>query len=342
MMSVTRCTEATISLMVRPAWSTSTEPSVTRVTESSISPLISLAALAERWARVRTSLATTAKPRPCSPARAASTAALSARMLVWKAMPSMTEMMSAILFDEASMPLMVSTTWPTTLPPCEATAAAPTANWLAWRACSAFCFTVEVSSSIDAAVSSRLAACCSVRRDRSSLPAAISEAAALMLTAAVWMRPTMPVNWSAVALASSRMVANTPWNSPSMRAVRSPAAMDCSNADSLPRLLSLTSIIALRSCTISRKSCWKCAASPRALKSPAAAAAARRLISVLIASRLALAASIDSCSTARLPGRRRASRRRSPLAYSLSTPMASTMASRCSNIMVLMPLLSSP
>ncbi|MCW0417233.1 hypothetical protein NB689_002987 [Xanthomonas sacchari] len=49
-------------------------------------------------------------------------------MLVWKAMPSMTEMMSAILFDEASMPLMVSTTWPTTAPPCEATEAAPTAN----------------------------------------------------------------------------------------------------------------------------------------------------------------------------------------------------------------------
>ncbi|MCW0448402.1 hypothetical protein NB706_001236 [Xanthomonas sacchari] len=163
-----------------------------------------------------------------------------------------------------------------------------------------------------------------------------------MLTAAVWMRPTMPVNWSAVALASSRIRANTPWKSPCMRAVRSPAAIACSRADSLPRLRSLTSIIALRSCTISRKSCWKLAASPRALKSPAAAAAARRLISVLIASRLALAASIDSCSTARLPGRRRASRRRSPLAYSLRISTASTMASRCSNIMVLMPLLSSP
>ncbi|MCW0415171.1 hypothetical protein NB689_000925 [Xanthomonas sacchari] len=110
MMSVTRCTEATISCMVLPARSTSAEPSATRVTESSISVLISLAALAERCARVRTSLATTANPRPCSPARAASTAALSARILVWKAMPSITPMMSAIFFDEASMPLMVSTT----------------------------------------------------------------------------------------------------------------------------------------------------------------------------------------------------------------------------------------
>jgi len=49
---------------------------------SVISALISRAACALRWARLRTSLATTAKPRPCSPARAASTAALSARMLV--------------------------------------------------------------------------------------------------------------------------------------------------------------------------------------------------------------------------------------------------------------------
>ena len=49
-----------------------------------------LAAAAERCASARTSEATTAKPLPCSPARADSTAALSARMLVWKAMPSIT------------------------------------------------------------------------------------------------------------------------------------------------------------------------------------------------------------------------------------------------------------
>ena len=49
---------------------------------------------AERCAKLRTSLATTAKPRPWSPARAASTAALSARMLVWKAMLSMSPTIS--------------------------------------------------------------------------------------------------------------------------------------------------------------------------------------------------------------------------------------------------------
>ncbi len=52
-------------------------------------------------------------------------------MLVWNAMPSMTLMISAIFLDEVSMPDMVVTTWPTTLPPCDATPAAPMASWLA-------------------------------------------------------------------------------------------------------------------------------------------------------------------------------------------------------------------
>src|SRR5450830_1185833 len=73
-------------------------PWSTRSTLAEIRVLISLAASALRPARARTSPATTAKPRPCSPARAASTAAFSARMLVWKAMPSMTPMMSAIFW----------------------------------------------------------------------------------------------------------------------------------------------------------------------------------------------------------------------------------------------------
>ncbi len=95
MMSVTRCTEVTTCCMVLPASEASAAPLPMRVTESSIRCLISLAAPAERCANVRTSEATTAKPRPCSPARAASTAAFKARILVWKAMPSMTLMISA-------------------------------------------------------------------------------------------------------------------------------------------------------------------------------------------------------------------------------------------------------
>ena len=82
MMSVTRLMLLTTSVMVVPAWSTRVVPCSTRSTLALIRLLISRAASALRPAKERTSLATTAKPRPCSPARAASTAAFSARMLV--------------------------------------------------------------------------------------------------------------------------------------------------------------------------------------------------------------------------------------------------------------------
>ncbi|MCW0423362.1 hypothetical protein NB713_001305 [Xanthomonas sacchari] len=210
MMSVTRFTEATTSVMVVPARLTRVEPCSTSCTESEIRALISLAAAAERCASVRTSEATTAKPRPCSPARAASTAALSARMLVWKAMPSITPMMSAMRADAALIEAMVATTSSTARPPFSATSPVLSTSWLAWRALSAFCFTVDVSSSIEAAVSSRLAAWCSVRTDRSLLPLAISLAAVLIEPTARWMPCTMPVSCSAVRLAASASLPNAP------------------------------------------------------------------------------------------------------------------------------------
>ncbi|CAB3927603.1 hypothetical protein LMG3412_06014 [Achromobacter deleyi] len=128
MMSVTRFTDDTISCIVAPARSTCCEPAPTLVTESSIRPLISLAAWALRWASERTSPATTAKPLPCSPARAASTAAFSARMLVWKAMPSMTDTISEILRELAEMPCIVLTTSATAEPPRSATSDALAAS----------------------------------------------------------------------------------------------------------------------------------------------------------------------------------------------------------------------
>lgn len=84
-------TDFTTLCMVIPACSTSIEPACIRVTESLMSVSISFAALALFWARLLTSLATTANPLPCSPARAASTAALSARIFVWKAILLITE-----------------------------------------------------------------------------------------------------------------------------------------------------------------------------------------------------------------------------------------------------------
>ena len=130
--------------------------------------MISLAASAERWARARTSEATTAKPRPASPARAASTPAFSARRLVWKAISSITPMIWLICWAEFSISLIAATASRTTTPERSASARAePTAS-RAWPAPSAVLRTVAVISSSAAAVSSRLAACCSVRRDRLS------------------------------------------------------------------------------------------------------------------------------------------------------------------------------
>ncbi|MNN11562.1 hypothetical protein D3C81_1245250 [compost metagenome] len=195
MICVTRPTAPTISSMVRPACSAWRAPSRTCCTEPPISPAISLAAAEERCARLRTSAATTAKPRPCSPARAASTAALSARILVWKAMLSITPVISATCDDDREMVSMVCTTSRTARPPSEATSDAFCASWLAWRALSAFWRTVEVSCSIDAAVCCSDAACWPVRTDRSALPREISRVAPSIEPEARWIPCTRPDRW---------------------------------------------------------------------------------------------------------------------------------------------------
>ena len=163
----------TISSIVRPAVSTWVDPPAPWRPEVLSSCLISLAAVALRCASERTSPATTAKPLPCSPARAA-TAAFSARMLVWNAMPSITPTMSSMRLESWAISRMVFTASRTACPPRCATSDAVEAIWLAWRAFSALLLTVESSCSMLAAVSSSEAACCSVRLDRSWLPAAIS------------------------------------------------------------------------------------------------------------------------------------------------------------------------
>ncbi|MNX59812.1 hypothetical protein D3C86_906990 [compost metagenome] len=104
------------------------------------------------------------------------------------------------------MPCIVLTTSDTAEPPRSATSDALAANWLAWRALSAFCFTVEASSSMEAAVSSRDAACCSVRLDRSVLPAEISRAPTLISST-----PRRTVATVRVRLSCMRLMAANNW-----------------------------------------------------------------------------------------------------------------------------------
>ena len=259
--SVTRRTLATTSVMVAPACSTSLLPVSTLATESSIKALISLAAEAERWARERTSEATTAKPRPCSPARAASTAAFKARILVWKAIPSITPMMSAILRELSVMPSMVCTTWLTTLPPWIATSEADSASWLAWRALSAFCLTVAVSCSMAEAVSSSEPACCSVRPDRSRLPLAISCEAVAIVSAEVLILVMVSSSESRMLRTANSRLLRSP-GAVSMLGVRSPWAMRLATSAALagsppmvrrmPRLITITRATSAAATTANR------------------------------------------------------------------------------------------
>ena len=160
--------------IMTPVSLTSSTPLLTRPEDSAISWEISFAALALRWARLRTSPATTAKPRPCSPARAASTAAFSARILVWKAIPSTMLLISPILRALSSISPITTTTSLTSVSPCPARVAARSVRVVALCALSALFFTVTEISSMLAAVSTIAAACSSVREARSRLPAEIS------------------------------------------------------------------------------------------------------------------------------------------------------------------------
>jgi hypothetical protein len=121
-------------------------------------------AVLDLWASARTSVATTAKPLPADPARAASTDALRARRFVWNAIPSITDTISPIRVEATRMSPIAPTADATTRPASSTRPVAFVANWLAWAAPSAEDLAVAEISSIAAEVSSSEAACCSARR----------------------------------------------------------------------------------------------------------------------------------------------------------------------------------
>ena len=102
----------TPSTIIFNAWAVSFAslvPPSTSFIEPSIILVVSFAAFADLAAKFLTSSATTAKPFPCWPALAASTAAFNAKILVWKAISSITFIILDILFDESFMPFIALT-----------------------------------------------------------------------------------------------------------------------------------------------------------------------------------------------------------------------------------------
>ncbi len=112
-------------------------------------------------ARFLTSSATTAKPFPCSPALAASTAALSARILVWNAISSITLIIFDILFDASFISLIDFNIFPISLLTTLAFSWALLASSFENKIFSVF-FSVCLATSAIVAVSSSTALACSV------------------------------------------------------------------------------------------------------------------------------------------------------------------------------------
>ncbi len=117
------------------------------------------AASALRWARFRTSSATTANPFPASPARAASTAAFKAKRFVWKAMSSMVLMILEVSSDEfliSSIALVIRFMAETPLSTNGRDSFMAISAWLEF---SADCLVWEDISSSEEVVSCKFAAC---------------------------------------------------------------------------------------------------------------------------------------------------------------------------------------
>jgi hypothetical protein len=141
---------------------------------SSISTLVFFAASPLRNARFFTSSATTANPFPASPARAASTAAFSAKRLVWKAISSIVLIILLVSSDDFNIDSIAVFIFAIAVFPSSTACTAKSANLSPDFALSALLPVKEFISSKDDAISSSDEACSDVASAKVCEPELIS------------------------------------------------------------------------------------------------------------------------------------------------------------------------
>ena len=211
--------------------SLSATPRAELSSDRSISPAVCRADSALRMASERTSSATTAKPRPASPARAASTAALSASRFVWNAIasivlrilavPSALERISAIAVESSSMRCTPSRVT-VRVRSMEASARSALVAFSRVRV-SRSCRLPETSCSV--------AACVALPSASDWLPAESWPAAPETWIVACSTSESAPASCATASLSAPFSLRNSPPSSRTMRADRSRAATCCSAAE---------------------------------------------------------------------------------------------------------------